>query len=612
MNFQPKSLQQRILLYTILPTLLLLITVSLIGFIFVRNLLITQWGETTIARLERSAELIETRILEPKNLLMLLQNGDNASVHGELVHRVVNQIKELDIVEDVIVTWPDYYHAAGPDPVMKSAAPVDRDERTYELRRFDISSPEYDDWVNNRTISLISEFRGVNDEIVGDIEVIISFDDLLEQVVNASWWKTDKTYLLDDSQNVLVTTGDSNDLEDNYPMRTYGTVNQFEQDILHAIVNSSSGIVLGSGIPPEQIGGFYHLKQVPWTLVVTVPGKKVLAPIILFLRHYMLSLALCIGMILLFMRISMNRMAAGITQVSRASNELASGRFGAPLAVMTRDEVGELTENFNKMSTQLKQRLELKKNIDLAREVQQSLLPQNSLRRDDIDIHGTVLFCDDTGGDYFDILEAADEDGTIGVVVGDVVGHGVGAALFMTTVRSLVRSSFVQSDTPEDMMDNVNKLLSRDTQTSGGFATLFYLEFDRSLQSLRWVRAGHDPAFAVSCPSGEFAELKGDGVALGVDPQWRYVCNELPLTKLPQTVVICSDGIFEATNEAGEAFGKQRIYELLPDLVKLPSEKAVNRIIGEIQAFVQGSALADDITVAVIRIGEDADRTQDR
>lgn len=602
MKFQPKSLQQRIFLYAILPTCILLITLSLAGFLFVRNLLITQWGETTIARLARSADLLEARLLEPKKLLMMLQKADNSSVQGQVVNQIVSQIKMLDIVQDVNVRWPEQ-NAARTGSDISGAAQPDRNDTTYERRRFDISPPAYDESVNNRTISLTSEFRGMNDKTVGKIEVTISFDDLLDHVVNASWWKTDKTYLLDGSHNVLVTTGDSTDLEDNYPMRTYGTVNQFEQDILQALVNNGSGIVLGSGIPPAEIGGFYHLEQVPWTLVVTVPGKKVLAPIIIFLRHYLLLLALCIGIILIFMRISMNRMAVGIEQVSRASSELASGRFGPPLEVRTRDEVGELTENFNKMSNQLKQRLELKKNIDLAREVQQSLLPQNSLKREKIDIHGTVLFCDDTGGDYFDILESAGEDGKIGVVVGDVVGHGVGAALFMTTVRSLVRSSFVQSATPEHLIENVNKLLCRDTQTSGSFATLFYLEVDHSLNSLRWVRAGHDPAFVIRCPSGTFSELKGEGVALGVDPDWRYVCNELQLHEEPQTIVICSDGIFEATNESGEQFGRKRVHELLPDLVNLTSETAVNHIICEIQSFVKGAALDDDITVAVLKIG---------
>lgn len=599
MKFQPKSLQQRILLYAILPTFVLLITLSLIGFLFVRNLLISQWGEHTVSRLERSAGLIEAKLLDPKKYLMLLQNEDNPSIHGQLIRHIISQIKELDVVEEVVLNWAE--QPAANTATMKRAVPPDHLGKSLQLRRFDISSPKYDDRVNNRTISLVSEFKGMNDEIVGDIEVIVSFDALLDHVVNASWWTANKAYLLDGSYNVLVTTGDRTDLEDSYPMRRYGTVDQLEKNTLQAIMNNNSGTVLGSGIPPEEISGFYHLQQVPWTLVVTAPGKKVLEPIITLLQYYMISLAFCIGLILLFMRISMNRVTDGIKQISHASRELASGNFGPSLVARTSDEIGELTQNFNTMSDQLKQRLELKKNIDLAREVQQSLLPQKGIKKEGIDIYGTVLFCDETGGDYFDILESAEEAGKISVVVADVVGHGVGAALLMTTVRALVRSSFVQFKNPEEMMVNVNRLLFQDTTISGSFATLFYLELDQYSKSLRWIRAGHDPAFVVNGQTGEFFELKGEGVALGVDLDCKYVCTELPLAEVPQTILICSDGIFEATNESGEQFGKQRIYQLLPDIKNLTSEKTVNHIIGEIQSFVKGVPLDDDITVAVLR-----------
>lgn len=601
MRIQPKSLQQRTLFYAILPTFILLITLSLIGFLLARNVLIDQWGETIISKLGRSADLIETKLIEPKKLLMLLQNDDNSLVNRQLINKIADQIGEFDIVDDVLVDWPE--RATSKRPMTKPYEVLpDHGEQRFKLRRFDISSPRYDERVKNRTISLISEFKGMDDEIVGTIEVIISFDDLLDHIVNASWWTTNKAYLLDGSHNVLITTGDRTDLEDNYPMRRYGTVNDLEQATIRALESKNSGTVLGPGIPPEEINGFYRLDQVPWTLVVTAPGKKVLKPIITLLRYYIISLALCIGLILIFMRMSMSRVTEGIKQISRASNDLASGNFGPPLEAITRDEIGELTENFNKMAVQLKQRLELKKNIDLAREVQQSLLPQKGLKVNGIDISGAAIYCDETGGDYFDILEIGQRNDKIGVVVGDVVGHGVGAALLMTTVRALVRSSFQQSGTIEEMMDNVNKLLYQDTAASGSFVTLFYLEIDQTAKSLRWVRAGHDPAFVINCRTNAYSELRGEGVALGVDLDWKFTCNELLLSEDPQAILICSDGIFEATNEAGEPFGKQRVHELLQGITKLESENAVNRIIGKIQSFVKAAPINDDITIVVLRI----------
>ena len=120
---------------------------------------------------------------------------------------------------------------------------------------------------------------------------------------------------------------------------------------------------------------------------------------------------------------------------------------------------------------------------------------------------------------------------------------------------------------------------------------------------VHWVRAGHDPAFVINCRTGDFSELKGKGVALGVDPEWKYSCNELSLGEEPHVVLICSDGIFEATSKSGEVFGKQRVCDLFTRITDVNSDKAVDLIIEEIQSFVEGAALDDDITVAVLRIG---------
>jgi sigma-B regulation protein RsbU (phosphoserine phosphatase) len=95
----------------------------------------------------------------------------------------------------------------------------------------------------------------------------------------------------------------------------------------------------------------------------------------------------------------------------------------------------------------------------------------------------------------------------------------------------------------------------------------------------------------------------GEGVALGADLDWKFSCNELPLSEDPQVILICSDGVFEATDESGESFGKPRVYELLDSISEVESERAVNRIIGEIQSFVRAESLEDDITVVVVKTG---------
>ena len=516
-----------------------------------------------------------------------------------MVDHIVRQIGTIEGVVGVNLDWPE--------PEAKGGMSGNRALRggRFYMKRFDVSSPQYDNNVKNQTISLVSEFRDDKDKTVGRVEVIISFDALLAPVVEeAPWWESYKVFLLDGDNNVLFTTGLELDLEDMFPMRAFGTMSILEMNTLEAIKTSDSGTVFGPGKPPEEISGFYHLNEAPWTMVIIAPGEKVLQPIIRFRLAYIVSFAACILLILLFIRMSMGRVTTGIRSISEAAKDLAAGNFGKPLEVSSRDEVGELTGNFNRMSHQLKQRLELQEAINVAREVQQNLLPRDGFTGGGIEISGVSLYCDETGGDYFDIIRFPEIDGKVGVVVGDVVGHGVGAALLMTTVRALVRSGAIQPGGLAQMMDEVNKLLYQDTVLTGSFVTLIYLEIDNGGQVIRWVRAGHDPAMVIDLQSGEQSELKGEGLALGIDPGWDYTSNEISLNGTSQLILLGSDGVWEVMNRQGEQYGKQRVTESFTRYSHLHPKEVVDGVISDINTFTDGAPPADDITLAVIKVGE--------
>ena len=602
MRIQPRSLQQRTLLYILLPTFILLLALSFFGFVFVRNILVEQWGTAAVSKLQHSADLIDAQLREPKKLLSLLQAPDGSSLNRRLVNHLVSKIEELDSVATVIVEWPDDHPEDAAGTFRSSNAGLGEGRGRLSMRRYDVSSPTYDKRVNSQAVSLVSEFRDADDATVGRVEVVISFDALIDRVIKTPWWKSNKAFLLDGSNNVLTSTGDQLGLEDYYPMRAFGTMSVLEKDTLEALKVQNSGTVFGPGKPPEEISGFYHLSEAPWTMVIIAPGKQALQPIIQFRRLYIGAFIVSTVCILFFIRLSMNRVTTSIKQISHAAGELANGTFGPPLAVTSRDEVGELTRNFNEMTRQLKQRLELKAAINVAREVQQNLLPRQGFSSEGVEISGMILYCDETGGDYYDILRFDDQEGKVGVVVGDVVGHGVGAALLMTTVRALIRSGTAQPGDPAQMMDIVNRLLFQDTAVTGSFVTLFYLEIDYPAQSLRWVRAGHDPAMVVNLESGEHSELRGEGLALGIDRTWRYEFNELPLDGAPLAILIGSDGAWEVMNERGEQFGKERFRKLFSGMSGSTPEIIVQAMLQEIKTFAGKNPPADDITLAVIRI----------
>jgi len=600
MLFQPRSLQQRTLLYILTPTLLLLMTLSVGGFLFVRNILLNQWGETAVAKLQRTAHFIDMELRRPKDLLFLLQSVEAGDVNRTIFNHIIGQIKELKGVVGVKVDWPTN------DIVKKNISPMRTQSAMgmmhgYRLERFEIGTPRYNSQSHNRTVSLISAINDKDDLVVGQVEVIISFDQLIDQIVNASWWKSNKAYLLDSEGNVLTSTATRLELEDYYPMRIFGTVNELEKKTLAAIRLNNSGTVFGPGSPPEEISGFYHLTEAPWTIVIMAPGAKVLQPVIRFKIVYFLTVTVGILLILIFIRQTTNRLTIRIQEISAAADDLARGKFGPPLTITGQDEVGELTRSFNKMTSQLKQRLTMKAAINVAREVQQNLLPSEGFSADGIVAGGVSLYCDETGGDYFDIITFPGSDKKVGVAVGDVVGHGIGAALLMTTVRALLRCRVFQPGRLNEIINDVNRLLCRDTSISGNFVTLFYLEINRMENTMRWVRGGHDPAIVYFPGSRQFSELKGNGLALGVDADYRFACNELSVPEEEQLILIGSDGAWDVENEAGEQFGKDRIGRLLAAHSDLPPDAILSKITEQINAFRGETPQNDDITLVVIK-----------
>jgi sigma-B regulation protein RsbU (phosphoserine phosphatase) len=134
--------------------------------------------------------------------------------------------------------------------------------------------------------------------------------------------------------------------------------------------------------------------------------------------------------------------------------------------------------------------------------------------------------------------------------------------------------------------------------------TLFYLRLNPSGQSLNWVRAGHDPGIFYDPQSDAFEELRGDGIALGVDAAWRFEEYQRPDLKPGQIVVLGTDGVWEACNPQGEMFGKRRLYELLRQNASHPAAELLDAVIEALQRFQAGQKAEDDITLVVAKIGK--------
>jgi len=246
---------------------------------------------------------------------------------------------------------------------------------------------------------------------------------------------------------------------------------------------------------------------------------------------------------------------------------------------------------------------EHKKALALAGEVQKSLLPQDKPVVPGLDIAGKNVSCDEIGGDYFDFLWRRDtKKGPFSVVVGDISGHGVDSALLMTTARAFLRMRASQPGTISEIITAMNRHLTQDVLESGRFMTLFYLTIDPAKGSVDWVRAGHDPALIYDPGRDEFTELKGSGVALGVNQDFDFQENNRGGLANGQIIAVGTDGIWEAVNSQGEMFGKERFRNIIKKNAPAGSSDIVNAVFNELNQFTRGRKSEDDITLVIIKV----------
>lgn len=243
----------------------------------------------------------------------------------------------------------------------------------------------------------------------------------------------------------------------------------------------------------------------------------------------------------------------------------------------------------------------LRQALSLAQEVQQSLLPRHPPRAPGFDIAGRVRYQSEAGGDYFDFLQPSDPGGAISVVVGDVSGHGVAAALLMTAARALLRSRADRPGPIADIVTDINRLLTRDISDSGRFMTLFFLHLDPGGRWMRWVRAGHDPALVIGREGEEVIRLGGPGMALGVDRDWVYAENARTGLAAGQFLIMGTDGLWEARNPDGEMFGKSRVVEAVRNAAGRTAEGIADAVFETLETFLAGEPPEDDMTLVVVR-----------
>ena len=309
------------------------------------------------------------------------------------------------------------------------------------------------------------------------------------------------------------------------------------------------------------------------------------------------------GLVFLLSLIASRAITGPIGALERAVGAVARGDFSTRVHIVTGDELEALGDSFNAMIPQLAEHTRVQKSLAVAREVQQQLLPREAPVVDGIDIAGFSLYCDETGGDYFDFLDLRSVGRqAVGAVVGDVSGHGVAAALLMATARALLHGTLTAQSSPSEIVTVLNRHLAADVRP-GYFMTLFALFIDLEARSFSWSSAGHDSALWWHAGSGTISEMSGEDIPLAIDLGWRFHPSAAAPFEDGDVVLIVTDGLWETKSEQGDRFGKSRLREILHAQHARPAAELA-RAVSEAAAEFRGHApQRDDLTVVAIRIG---------
>jgi serine phosphatase RsbU (regulator of sigma subunit) len=250
-----------------------------------------------------------------------------------------------------------------------------------------------------------------------------------------------------------------------------------------------------------------------------------------------------------------------------------------------------------------KEHRKVRHSLSLAMEVQQRLLPKANPAVKGLDIAGRSIYCDETGGDYYDFLNGDHgSEGKVKVVVGDVSDHGIPSALLMATARAIIREYSSRQIRISKMATDVNRQLFEDVGDSGRFMTMFYAEIDRQNQRMNWLNAGHEPVLVYDPKLDSFETLTGQGnVPLGILRDAAYTERQRQLTP-GHIIVIATDGIREARNRYGEMFEKKALQNIIRQNASRNAAYLLETVFTALDLFRQGVKSEDDMTLVIVKV----------
>ncbi|MGH9835938.1 MAG: PP2C family protein-serine/threonine phosphatase [Blastocatellia bacterium] len=345
----------------------------------------------------------------------------------------------------------------------------------------------------------------------------------------------------------------------------------------------------------------------------SVLGSAVVAGVGLSIAFFLL-----IALLAVISAIFLTRSITGaVHHLYEGTRRVEAGDFDHEIPITGRDQLGDLSKSFNQMTGSIRELLRvsaekqlLDQEMKIAAAVQARLFPRSIPKSEKLEIaKGVCIPARAVSGDYYDLLDVA--PGMIGIVVADVCGKGVSAALMMANLQANLRGQVQAYHDAYNLRPHpVGRIVERVNQQvaesvmDASYITFFYAEFDEQHSTLRYTNAGHNPPLlvrAVEKSGGRVEKLDRGGTVLGLFCDVEYEEGELQLES-GDALVAFTDGLVEARNPSGEEFGEERLIQTLLECGCLSAANIEDRVLRTVEDWTAEAEQEDDLTLVILKV----------
>ena len=341
-----KTLQRQLLFSLLLPVGLLLLVVGSLGFWYARQNLLQEWQDAAVLRLQRAAHHLEMRLSQPLTWMESFSQVSPGPHRLDTQIWILKHLRKLPGVKEVKLVWLDGQTEEVLLTGLTQPLPAQSDLITA------LSSPRFRYEKGQEAVTIEGNLLDKNGHTLGRLQVDFSFRYLMQGVLSFGWTQSYMACLVDNKGRYLAHT----DPQMKGMTRLGETHDPLEEAVLADMQVKSSGTILGSGHPPGQVIGFYHLNTAPWVILLYARGDQILAPIVRFRLIYFAAGAACLVLLLLLIRLGVSPVVTSIRELSQRATQMAQGGYGEPLTTSRQDEIGQLIQSFNSMTVGLQER----------------------------------------------------------------------------------------------------------------------------------------------------------------------------------------------------------------------------------------------------------------